>query len=156
MLQSFTVGFIRDLLLNRPRPTRPRPSKPSSGSEVAVLGSCSVFSGALVVAVMGALAVWVGVGSAAVLGATTAGLLAVATGAGSASTGALAVAVGVVSATVGVLAVGVAQWSEIIFTPVTAMLLSEGLELAAVVVCPVTAMSWPTCRFRSTVLLVIL
>jgi hypothetical protein len=132
------------------------------------LGSCSLFSDALAVALVAALAVCAGIGSAAVFGLATAGLLAVATGAGSATAGVLAVATGVVSAMArllpaatgvestatgvlavavvvpdagAVLAVGVAQWSEIIFTPVTATLLSEGPELVAIVFCPATAMS---------------
>jgi hypothetical protein len=71
----------------------------------------------------------------------------------------VAVAVGVGSATVGVLAAAaeaVAQCSEIIFTPVMTTLLSEDPELAAAFAfCPMTSTSWPTCAFKSTVLLVI-
>ena len=109
-------------------------------------------------------------------GSTTTGGVAAAAGAGSGFAGTLAVTAGVVSTTAGevvvvlvavsaaagALAVGIelavadAQWSEIIFTAVTATLLSVTPELVAVVFAPVTAMSWPTCGFRSTVLLEIL
>lgn len=63
---------------------------------------------------------------------------------------------GIVSTTAGTLAVAVAQCSEIMLTPLTTTLLLEAPELVAVVFCPVTAMSWPTCGLRSTALLVTL
>jgi hypothetical protein len=107
----------------------------------------------VVSATAGALAVATGAGSVAAAGA-----LAVAAGAGSvAAAGALAVAAGAGSATAGALAVAVAQWSEIIFIPVTITLLSEGLAFAdTFALCPTISTSCPMCGFRSTVLLVIL
>ena len=173
--------FVHNLLLSRPAVNKPKPSKPSSGSGLAVSGMRSVFSGAVALAVMvalgvavggsataGVLAVAVGVLSvtagaavvAAGVGSDAAEVLAVAAGVLSVTVGESAVASGAGSATAGVLAVAaetVAQCSEIIFTPVTTTLLSEDPELvSAFAFCPITSTSWPTCRFKSTVLLVTL
>jgi hypothetical protein len=181
-VSSFHDWFVRDFLVSSPRPTRPRPSNPISGSEVAVFGSLLLLSGAPALAVIGALAVSAGVGSdaggvlafAVTVVSATGGVLAFAVTVVSAAGGVLAFAVTVVSATGGVLAVAVtvvaaavgalgvlavagAQWSEIIFTAVTATPLFEEPELAATFAfCPMSSTSWPKCGFRSTVLLVIL
>ena len=54
-------------------------------------------------------------------------------------------------------AAAAAQWSEIMFSSVTAKLLSAAPELAApLALCPVRFTSWPRCGLRSTLLLVIL
>jgi hypothetical protein len=85
-------------------------------------------------------------------------VLAVAAGVLSVTVGESAVATGAGSATAGVLAVAaetVAQCSEIIFTPVTTTLSEDPELVSAFAFCPMTSTSWPTCAFRSTVLLVI-
>jgi hypothetical protein len=116
-------------------------------------------------AATGVLAAAAGVGSAAAgvlaaaagVGSATTGVLAAVVGVGSATAGALAAAAGVGSAMAGALAVAGVQVSEIIFTPVMTTLLSEAPEIVdAFVLCPMISTSWPTCGFRSTVLLVTL
>jgi hypothetical protein len=50
----------------------------------------------------------------------------------------------------------VAQWSAIIFTEVTARVLSVTPKPGALTLFPVSSTSWPTWGFRFTVLVVIL
>jgi len=143
-----------------------------------VSGRRSAFSGARALAIRGALAVAAGFGSATggaltvavgVVSATggvltvavcvasaTTGVVAVAVGVASATTGVLAVAAGVASGTGVVVAAAVAQCSEIMLTPVTATLLSGDPVVGAFAFCPVSSTLWPTCAFKSTVLVVIL
>jgi hypothetical protein len=90
-------------------------------------------------------------GLAIALGAavSTAGVLAVAVGAAAAATGAAAAATGAAAAA--------AQCSEIMFSSVTAKLLSAAPELTVpLALCPMSFTSWPTCGLRSTLLVVIL
>jgi hypothetical protein len=82
-------------------------------------------------------------------------VLAVAAGVLSVTVGESAVATGAGSATAGVLAVAAETVAEIIFTPVTTTLSEDPELVSAFAFCPMTSTSWPTCAFRSTVLLVI-
>jgi len=97
-------------------------------------------------------------------------LLVVAAGAVVAAAGAVAAAAGAVAAAAGGMTVSedwsavatgataaAAQWSEIMFSSVTAKLLSVAPELAAPpALCPTSVTSWPICDLRSTLLVVIL
>jgi hypothetical protein len=51
-------------------------------------------------------------------------------------------------------AVAATQCSEIMFSSVTAMLLSTAVELTPLALCPMRVTSWPRCGFRSTLLVV--
>ena len=98
------------------------------------------------------------------------GVLTVAAGAAAAASGALAVAAGAAAGVVasgvltvaeGAAAAGVlptaAHCSEIMFSSVTAKLLSAVPELTApFALCPASLTSWPSCGLRSTLLVVIL
>ena len=95
-----------------------------------------------------------GVSAAAGVMTFSATMLAVAAGATADAGDVLPVSDGVWAVARGAAPFAGAQCSEIIFTAVTAKLLGEP-ELAAVVPCPETSMSWPTCGFRSTILPVI-
>jgi hypothetical protein len=102
--------------------------------------------------------------------AVAAGVVASGAGGLTVSEDGLAVAAGAVAAAAGgmtvsedglVVATGAtaaaAQWSEIMFSSVTAKLLSAAPELAApLALCPMRFTSWPRCGLRSTLLLVIL
>ena len=84
-----------------------------------------------------------------VLAVSEDGLLVVAAGGMTVSEDGLAVATGATAAA--------AQWSEIMFSSVTAKLLSAAPELTApLALCPMRFTSWPRCGLRSTLLLVIL
>jgi hypothetical protein len=104
------------------------------------------------------LAVAAGVVASAVgvLAVSEDGLLVVAAGAVAAAAGGMTVSEdGLVVATGATAAA--AQWSEIIFSSVTAKLLSAAPALAApLALCPMSVTSWPTCDLRSTLLVVIL
>jgi hypothetical protein len=104
------------------------------------------------------LAVAAGVVASAVgvLAVSEDGLLVVAAGAVAAAAGGMTVSEdGLVVATGATAAA--AQWSEIMFSSVTAKLLSAAPELAApLALCPMRFTSWPRCGLRSTLLLVIL
>jgi hypothetical protein len=71
-------------------------------------------------------------------------LVVVATGAVAAAAGVAAVSAGVVAVTVGAAATA-AQCSEIMFSSVTAKLLSAAVELAPLARCPMRVTSWPRC-----------
>jgi hypothetical protein len=111
-----------------------------------------------------------GLAVAAGTAASTAGVLAVvedgltvAAGTPTSAAGVLAVADDGLAGAAGVFAAGVlaaavaAQCSEITFSPVTTKLLSATPELAvSLVLCPMRLTSWPRCKLRSTLLMVIL
>jgi hypothetical protein len=108
---------------------------------VTTTGATAVSEGALTVAT-GAVA-------------ATAGVPAITAGGVVPAAGVLTVPAGVLTLAVGAAAAA-AQCSEIIFSPVTAKLLSAAAELAPLAFCPVRLTSWPTCGLRSTLLVVIL
>jgi hypothetical protein len=124
---------------------------------VVTAGAAAAAAGGLTVSEDG-LAVTAGEVAAAAGGLTVSedGLLAVAAGASAAPAGGmtvsedgLAVANGAAAATV--------QWSEIMFSSVTAKLLSAAPELTApLALWPMRFTSWPRCGLRSTLLVVIL
>ena len=97
-------------------------------------------------------------------GVTTisAGGAAVAGGVTTISAGGAAVAAGVTTVSAGVVTVAVgaaaaaAQCSEIMFSSVTAKLLSAAAELAPLALCPMRVTSWPRCFLKSILLVVIL
>jgi hypothetical protein len=109
----------------------------------------------------GAVAVVVGVGVG--VGVAAGGVAAIA---GSAAAGVPALPLGVVAAEVMVAVAGsvavealeaaAAQWSAIIFTAVTARVLSVTPKPGALTLFPVSSTSWPRWGFRFTVLVVIL
>lgn len=104
---------------------------------------------------------------AAGLMAVSAGVLILATGAAAVAVGALAVvAAGALAGSAGVLTVALgaaagaaaaaAQWSEIMFTSVTAKPLSAAAGSNPLALFPMTFTAWPRCGLRSTLLVVIL
>jgi hypothetical protein len=105
--------------------------------------------------------------TAAGLMAVSAGVLILATGAAAVAVGALAVvAAGTLAGSAGVLTVALgaaagaaaaaAQWSEIMFTSVTAKPLSAAAGSNPFALFPMTFTAWPRCGLRSTLLVVIL
>jgi len=111
-------------------------------------------------------------GAAVAVGVTTVSAVGVAAGAGEmefsatvlvvATTGAVADAGGVLTVSDGVLAAAMGaaaatvQCSEIMFSSVTAKLLSTAAGLAPVALCPMRVTSWSKCCLKSTLLVVIL
>jgi len=134
----------------------------SAGGVAAAVGVTTVSAGG--VAAAGVTAVSAGVVTVAVGAAVAAAgvmvvsvtVLVVAAGAVAAAGGVLAVCEGVLTVAVGAAAAAAAQCSEIMFSSVTAMLLSAAAELAPLALCPIRVTSWPTCGLRSTLLVVIL
>src|SRR5580704_17197431 len=91
-----------------------------------------------------------------VLAVSEVGLLVVAVGAVAAAAGGMTVSEDGLAVATGATAVA-AQWSETMFSSVTAKLSSAAPELAApLALCPMRFTSWPRCGLRSTLLLVIL
>lgn len=120
----------------------------SAGGVAAAAGVTTVSAGVVTVAA-GAAAAAAGV---IVVSAT---VLVVAAGAAAAAAGVLAVSEGVLTVAVGAAAAA-AQCSEIMFSSVTAKLLSAAAELTPLALCPMRLTSWPRCGLKSTLLVVIL
>jgi hypothetical protein len=122
------------------------------------VGWAASAAGVLAVSEDGLLVVAAGAVAAAAGGMAVSedGLLVVAAGAVAAAAGGMTVSEDGLAVATGATAAA-AQWSEIMFSSVTAKLLSAAPELAApLALCPMRFTSWPRCGLRSTLLLVIL
>jgi hypothetical protein len=93
--------------------------------------------------------------AAGAVAAAVGALAVVAAGALAGSEGVLTVAVGALGAAAGAAAAA-AQWSEIMFTSVTAKPLSAAAGSNPLALFPMTFTAWPRCGLRSTLLVVIL
>jgi hypothetical protein len=122
----------------------------AAGAATEAVGGLTVSEDGLAVAA-GGVASAVGV-----LAVSGDGLLVVAAGAVAAAAGGLTVSEDGFAVATGATAAA-AQWSEIMFSSVTAKLLSVAPELAApLALCPISVTSWPRYDLRSTLLVVIL
>src|ERR1017187_2428235 len=120
----------------------------SAGGVAAAVG-VTAFSAGGVAAAAGVTTVSAGGVAAAV------GVMAVSAGGVTAAAGVMAVSAGVVTVAAGAAAAA-AQCSEIMFSSVTAKVLSAAAELTPLALCPMRVTSWPRCGLRSTLLVVIL